>query len=277
MSPGDRRARAIERLREDPLRHIVSLKMLTRLGEQVEPCLVEAEQGWALLLSFPSDLFEYDVQAYGRGRRVFVIEGTAELAQFALVEQLPNTRLVIKTPDAAVARYAMEVLGAERVASFVSFTVRDGRVAATRAGTAESSAGFPPVSVTPLSSDALCEFFGRNGYTHDELGRYFEALAQAFVIEQDGAVLAACFVFQNFEAIWEIAGVHTAVQHRRQGLAARVVRAALQYLLERGLCPRYQTESRNVASIALARHVGLVEFLRIEHLTAGQRSEREAP
>jgi hypothetical protein len=67
MSPGDRRARAIQLLREDPLRHIVSLKMLTRLHEQVELCLVEAEHGWALLLSFPSDVLEYDAKVYGIG------------------------------------------------------------------------------------------------------------------------------------------------------------------------------------------------------------------
>jgi hypothetical protein len=68
--------------------------------------------------------------------------------------------------------------------------------------------------------------------------------------------------------------VHTAVPHRRQGLAARVVRAAVQHLLGRGLCPRYQTEASNRASIELAHHVGLVEFLRIEHLTVGPRSSR---
>jgi GNAT superfamily N-acetyltransferase len=121
-------------------------------------------------------------------------------------------------------------------------------------------------------NDELRHVFAWNGYAAAELERYFAGGAHAFGIDIDGAVAAACFVFQNFEAVWETAGVHTAVRHHRQGLAARVVRAAVQHLLERGLCPRYQTEASNRDSIELARHVGLVEFLRIEHLTVGPRS-----
>jgi ribosomal protein S18 acetylase RimI-like enzyme len=271
MSPEDRRARAIQLLREDPLRHIVSLKMLTHRHGQVELCLVEAEHGWALLLSFPSDLFEYDAKAYGPGRRVIVLEGTTELAQRALLEQRPNTNVIIKTPDVAVARYALEALGAASVTAFVSFTVPERRIAPLSGGTEAAGAieGSPQVFASTTLDDELRDIFARNGYAAAELERYFAAGAHAFGIRMNGAVAAACFVFQNFEAVWEIAGVHTAVQHRRQGLAARVVRAAEQHLLERGLCPRYQTEASNRASIELARHIGLVEFLRIEHLMVG--------
>ncbi len=76
----------------------------------------------------------------------------------------------------------------------------------------------------------------------------------------------ACFVFQNFGRVWEIAGVHTEPGHRRRGLGACVVGAALRHLLAAGALPRYQTSATNDASLALARSIGLVEFLRIEHL-----------
>jgi len=56
----------------------------------------------------------------------------------------------------------------------------------------------------------------------------------------------------------------------RQGLAARVVRAALAQLLAVGALPRHQTSAANPASLALARSIGLVEFLRIEHVRIGR-------
>jgi ribosomal protein S18 acetylase RimI-like enzyme len=73
--------------------------------------------------------------------------------------------------------------------------------------------------------------------------------------------------------MWEVGGVVTAPGHRRKGLGARVVRTALSEVGRRGLKPRYQVEEHNVASIALARSVGLAPFLTIAHyLAAGRRS-----
>jgi RimJ/RimL family protein N-acetyltransferase len=112
----------------------------------------------------------------------------------------------------------------------------------------------------------LAALFDRNGYGAPALARHFADGARWFAIHRDGAPAAACFVFRNFGPVWEIAGVHTAPAARRQGLARRVVRAALVHLLERGVLPRYQTSAANEGSVALARGIGLIEFLRIEHV-----------
>jgi GNAT superfamily N-acetyltransferase len=247
--------------------------MLTLLDEQVELCLVEAEHGWALLLSFPSDVFEYDARTYGHACRIAVLDGTIEPAQFALLERLPHTNLVIKTHDARVARYAIGALDARSVTAFVSFTAHDWNAMNESIAASAGEAG-PGFSSSPHLNDEMRDSFARSGYGAAELERYFASGAHWFAIHREGGVAAACFVFQNFEAVWEIAGVHAAARHRRQGLAARIVRAAVQHLLNRGLVPRYQTEVSNLASVALARRIGLVEFLRIEHLMVERRMPR---
>ncbi len=76
---------------------------------------------------------------------------------------------------------------------------------------------------------------------------------------------SACFVFQNYKQIWEIAGVSTQPDFRRQGLGSIIVSGALKYLSGSGLVPRYQVRWDNHASIRLAKSCGLIEFLQLDH------------
>ena len=93
--------------------------------------------------------------------------------------------------------------------------------------------------------------------------------AFAAVLERDRKGVSACFAFENHGPVWEVGGVVTAPEHRRKGLGARVVRAALAELSRRGLAPRYQVEEHNTASIGLANSVGLTPFLTITHYAHG--------
>ena len=76
---------------------------------------------------------------------------------------------------------------------------------------------------------------------------------------------ALCCVFRNHGSVFEIGGVVTRRDRRRQGLARRVVATALAVIGERGLIPRYHVESDNTASIALAEGLGLRRFLTLTH------------
>lgn len=265
------RAHALALLERDPLRHIVGLKMLHHVGTVADVSVREDDAGWAALITFPSSAFEYDAKNYGHTTRIAVLEGSSEHAQLDLLDALdareaPQT--VLKTQNSKVARRARERFDARPVAAFVSFTADEH--AAPPSG-APANDGFEASMSTTLTP-TLVALFERNGYTRAELERYFAAGARWFSLEQDGAMVAACFVFRNFGRVWEIAGVHTEPGHRRRGLGARVVGAALRHLLAAGALPRYQTSATNEGSIALARSIGLVEFLRIEHLEIATRA-----
>jgi RimJ/RimL family protein N-acetyltransferase len=108
-------------------------------------------------------------------------------------------------------------------------------------------------------------FFGNNGYETAELERHFRNGARWFGAEADGHIASACFVFQNYGQVWEIAGVYTEPKYRHRGLARKAVASALSYLRSQRLIIRYQAKWNNLASIRLAREAGLTEFLTVNH------------
>jgi RimJ/RimL family protein N-acetyltransferase len=89
--------------------------------------------------------------------------------------------------------------------------------------------------------------------------------AFACALEHGGETPSACFAFENYGPVWEVGGVITAPSHRGRGFGADVVRTVLAELTGRGLTPRYQVETDNAASIALAQSAGLTRFLTVAH------------
>lgn len=83
---------------------------------------------------------------------------------------------------------------------------------------------------------------------------------------QDNIIRSICFVYQNFENIWEVAGVHTPETERRKGYGRMVVNSALAYLLERKLIPRYEADVLNLNSIKLAESLQMRPFLKMDHI-----------
>jgi len=106
--------------------------------------------------------------------------------------------------------------------------------------------------------------FDRKNYP--ELDDAFQHGARAFAVRRQGRVTSACFVYPNFETIWEVAGVFTQPEYRGQGHAKSVVSAALRYLATANRQARYQTTADNTASLRLASSLGLEEFLRVAHV-----------
>ncbi len=240
-------------LRGDPLRHIVTLKMLSAYGAAMQLRFAEDDSGWALVSELPLGAFPYDAATYGTSGLAVLVDGTSAPLKLSLLQALPRQFLVVKTYDAVVQRYATAEWGAEHVATFLSFT------------TDTAFAEDPSVKrSTDLSMEAA-KLFASNGYTDQELWRAFDNGACWFGVQRDEQLASACFVFQNFDRVWEIAGVATEPAFRRQHLAATVVRSAVNHLIALKRLARYQVAADNVASVQLARAAGLHEFIRIEH------------
>jgi GNAT superfamily N-acetyltransferase len=252
------RERAIAWLESDPLRHVVTLKMLASFGEQMELRLREGDDGWALAALLPTSAFEYDARHYADVPLAVLLNGSSAALQLALLAELRGgfvLKLSGDIGDDAVRRFVRERLGALPVRSFTSFTAAPGLVLDVSNAVVGSA----------LLDAPARELFRQTIYDESELGRYFADGAHWFGLRQGSRLVSGCFVFRNFGAVWEVAGVFTEPAQRRHGLAAEAVRAAVTHLLARGLRPRYQVESSNQPSVALAQRLGLSEFIRVEH------------
>lgn len=246
----------LPRLESDVLRHIVTLKMLQLYGGDMELRFAEDHDGWALLSLLPVRVSDFDRQAYAAEEFVVLVDGTSAGAKEALLEALPRARLVIKTYDEAVGRFASRRLRATRARSFVSFTVPPSTPPRAHTdGVAESGILVPGIA------RMLCA----NGYLEAELAGYFAAGARWFAVQEAGRNVSAGFVFRNYGEVWEVGGLFTEPGWRRRGLARRIVTAALRHLAAHRLIPRYQVRTDNIESLRLAESTGLREFLRMEH------------
>jgi hypothetical protein len=247
--------KALEHLNGDVLKNLSTLKYLSIYREHVEVRLVEDIWDWAALSVFPTTILSYDTSTYPTARQALFLNGSSKSLKHGLLAALkPDHFLLRLNEDLDLSRY-QEKYQVSPGHSYISFS-------GFSSGTTSEQAIIAPN--TRLTLEAI-SFFGRNGYTPDDLEKYFNQGAQWFGRSSDGRLVSACFVFPNFNGIWEIAGLHTLEAARRRGFAVTVVQAALVYLLGRGLTPRYEAEQSNTASIELARRLKMKEFLTIRH------------
>lgn len=255
--------KVVERLREDVLRHIVALKMLSLHPESATLHFHENGSAWALRVAFPAFISEYDRRTYPSAQFVVLIDGNSVSMMRDLLDDLPRGEIILKTGHDVIARQAVEFGGGRLVRTFVSFT---GSARTHHDAVQQRDRATLTVTDGTVLDAELAKAFGEFGNDLKFLGDAFQRGARWFAIRRHLEVLSACVVYRNFDAIWETAGVLTRPKVRRQGLARSVVVAALQYLESKGLQPRYQVDECNLASAGLARGLGLVEFLRTEHI-----------
>lgn len=247
------------RLQGDVLRHIVTLKMLRLFGGVIDLRFAQDAQGWALLTLLPVRVSDFDRRTYPDAESVALVDGTSDTLKERLLEGLPRVRLVIKTYDESVRQFALNRLRASKARSYISFSRPGGaNPGAEPSGIVESGTLVPEIA----------RMLAKNGYFAEELAGHFSAGARWFAVREGEANISAGFVFPNFEPVWEIGGLYTEPDRRRQGHARSVVAAALGHLAARGSIPRYQVRSDNVESIRLAEAAGLQEFLRMDHFLA---------
>ncbi len=248
--------RACRLLEEDTLRNVVTLKMLNSYGPSMDLTFFEAADRWALLSLLPTRVSEWDRKAYPDTRVIAFADGNADSLKLQALAHLPKGRIVVKTGDPLLKETLERLPDVTRTTSYRSFT---------SGGVRSRDPGQVTLASESTRSEAAGELFQRNGYEPDELDRYFRNGARWFGAREAGELASVCFVYQNYKAVWEIAGVYTVQDYRKRGLGKAVVEAAVRYLEGEGRTPRYQARWDNEASLALARSSGLVEFLRVDH------------
>lgn len=240
--------KVVERLREDVLRHIVALKMLSLHPESATLHFRENGPAWALRVAFPTAVSDYDRRTCPSAQYVVLIDGNSTSMMRDLLEDLPRVESILKTGHEVIARQAVELGGGRHLRTFISFT---GSARTHHDAVQQRDRGTLTVTDGTMLDPELAKVFGEFGNDLKFLGDAFQRGARWFAIRRDLEVLSACVVYRNFDAVWEIAGVLTQPTLRRQGLARSVVVAALQYLGTKGLQPRYQIEECNLASARL--------------------------
>jgi RimJ/RimL family protein N-acetyltransferase len=146
----------------------------------------------------------------------------------------------------------------------------------TPPGYRPSAPAFPTQGLRELTPEAQ-EFFAHNGYSPEELAAHFSRGAAWFRTLVNGRTVSACFIFPNYQHIWEVAGVYTPPEHRQKGYARSTVQAALTALLGTGRTPRYQFRADNVASRAVAESLGLRCVLVVDHYVSPRQSAPPRP
>ncbi|MCW1968090.1 MAG: GNAT family N-acetyltransferase, partial [Anaerolineae bacterium] len=114
--------------------------------------------------------------------------------------------------------------------------------------------------------EACLPLFAQQGYDADEMHGYFsQGNARCVGLYQNGQPIAACFTYQNYRHIWEIGGLYTLPDARQRGYGRSVVAAALNFLCQNNLMPRYQVHEGNFASVKLAVSLQLKPALHTTH------------
>lgn len=259
------REQARQFLQTKPLQHLVHLKYMHLYGDAIACEIVGSGEAMGVLLHHSVDVTPWDASDYPNAARVLLPtasneEGARLLADQTLKNFPADTPLVMKFCEPIAKSVFKERWPLQHAKSLLSYTSQSGQDFQRHEG----------VVISGEFTPALRTLYVRNGYTESELDRYIAGGAVTFAIYDGDAPICTCFAYQNFEQVWEIGGVHTVNAARRKGYARQAVETTLHYLMGRRLTPRYQAESTNTASIALAEALGLVMCLRFEHYQTNQ-------
>lgn len=242
-------------LMRDQLRHIVPLKMWKAFGEHVEVLYasIGAEEG--VMLHFPSAVSSFDAQTYPQSDHVLLLHTSGLRAAKELLEYAPSGTLVAKIAGDHEREAILDRFAAKRVSGVLSYTNGD-ELPAAPSDILETERPDPRVLPLYESQDHSAAWL-------NELADRGEL--RCFARFQGDDPIATCFTFCNFGSIWEIGGVYTQPEYRRQGHGHAVVTAALYSLAQRKLITRYQLHESNTNSQKLAESLGLRLFLTTEH------------
>lgn len=253
-------------LQTDPFKYIVHLKMLEAYPRDISWRVETVDNHTGVVLLLPVSTSPYDSRTYPTADWIVLLAAPTAAVAEKLVQGLPRqNNLVFKLVDELSKGVVLDAFPAQRTRAFVSFTAR-GKV----------DAAGPPVEISKVLDQRLIPSFQANGYTLGELNNFFQQGAMSFSIIATEP-LSTCFTFGNYGQIWEIGGVYTVPSHRRQGLAGKVVTAAVNTLLDQGKIPRYQVDESNRSSMNLADKLGLERFVTTEHYIYSPNASTEQP
>lgn len=249
-------------LMRDQLRHIVPLKMWKAFGEHVEVLYASIGADEGVMLHFPSAVSSFDSHTYPQTDHVLLLHTKSLRVAKELLDYAPSGTLVAKIAGGSEREAISERFAAKRVSGVLSYT-NGAELPAAPGDIVESER--PDPRVLPVYE------------AQDHSGTWLHELAdrnelRCFTRFQGNDPIATCFTFCNFGSIWEIGGVFTQPEYRRQGHGHAVVTAALHNLARRNLITRYQLHESNSNSQKLAESLGLQLFLKTEHFICQAQS-----
>ncbi|CAN5665993.1 hypothetical protein BH10CHL1_BH10CHL1_05490 [soil metagenome] len=249
--------RAITFLNQNPLKNIVLLKMLQAYGALIQCYYVEQASSAGVLLLLPTQAFAFDRHTYPSTEYVVLLSTTGPTATELLLPLIPTAcNLVFKLIDQYDRAVIEQRFTLNRVTAYLSYTAPPTHEFATA----------NDVHVSTSLDQACLAIYVAQGHAATDVQQFFATQqAIAFTCYAEATPLATCFAYQNFADIWEIGGVYTVAQARRQGYAKRIVQTALHVLQAQHRTPRYQVHEQNTPSVALAEALGLYQFLTVEH------------
>jgi len=246
--------KAIEYLQSDPLKHLTTLKYLSLYHDNATVQLAEDISEWALSVTIPTRILTYDSTTYPNAEKAVFVNGTSERLKKELLDKLPDNSYILRLNEELDLYPLINRFNVSKENTFVSYSCLE----------------LPGISFDYISSrseitEEAISIFIKNDYTEPELRKHFKNSALWFGLVKENKIKSACFIYQNYGDIWEIAGVRTLEKERNKGYAQTVVTSALKSILEKNYVPRYETEEKNTNSVNLALSLGMEEFLRIDH------------
>ena len=247
--------KSIEYLNSDSFKHLSTLKYLTLYRDKLTINLLEERNNWAILVTIPTEILSYDTATYPYANKAIFINGTSEQLIKNLLNTLPENNYILRLNEDINLSDMKSRFKIKNGNAFVSYSC----------STFEDYAANSIVSGSTHITDEAINLIINNGYSENEIKKYFDNGSVWFGVTMNDRIRSVCFVYQNYNKIWEIAGVHTLETERNKGYARIVVNSAIAYLLKCNLVPRYEADVRNTNSIKLAQSLNMKEFLRINH------------
>ena len=189
-----------------------------------------------------------------------MIDGNDDSIIDVAIGDAPRTRSVYKLHHHRLCAELNESSQFRRITSYISCSTAPQRNDRFATSTAH-------VDISSTYTPEIQPCFAESGYLEEELKEHFSRGASWLGIRSSEELVSVCLVFPNHSDIWEIGGVYTKPQYRRCGFGSAVTRAALRFLHQKDLVPRYQFREDNQPSRALAESIGLVERLTVVHYT----------
>lgn len=213
-------------------------------------------EGGALLL-LPTKAYWYDAKTYPESEFVVFLNTDNPDVTRQLIQHIPKgVNLIFKLIKAHDQIVLVEYYSLTRIIGFESYT-------ASKASTAQA---WPDVVITDQLDHRLVPLFAENGYGPETLERYLNKnQGLTFSIFQAENPVATCLAFLNYGQVWEIGGLYTIPDARRQGLGKRIVETGVKTLLDHNYVLRYQMHEENIPSMRLAEAIGLDHFLTVTH------------
>jgi len=250
---------ALAFLRREPLSNLPMLKMLATYREHARVEFNAAAGHEAALLLLPVAASAFDRATYPKADFVVMLAADDPADAISLLARLPERAGLVFKVASRFVDVVQQVRRVRRMTAYVSYTWPESR---------------PTAPDARVNVSRTTDLLGRKmraamPKTLEDVLPYFDSGdARLFTIAENGAPVAGCLTFPNFEIVHEIGVLYTVPGFRHRGYARALVATAAHDLVGRGLRVRFQADEENAASRAVAEAAGFVHFLTLEHWTS---------